>query len=62
VILLDEPVAHLDHPTAVAVLGDLLTARAGRSVIIVSHRPEGLTGADGIMELAGRAVATGLGQ
>ncbi len=51
VILLDEPVAHLDHPTAVAVLGDLVRARAGRTVVIVSHRPEGLQGTDGIMDL-----------
>jgi ATP-binding cassette subfamily C protein CydC len=57
VILLDEPVAHLDHPTAVAVLHDLAGARAGRSIIVVSHRPEGLTGADGIMDLAGHAPA-----
>jgi ABC-type transport system involved in cytochrome bd biosynthesis fused ATPase/permease subunit len=62
VILLDEPVAHLDHPTAVAVLRDLLASRAGRSVVIVSHRPEGLSGADGIMELAGRTPAAGLGE
>jgi len=52
VLLLDEPVAHLDHPTAVAVLEDLLAARQGRSVLVVSHRPEGLAGADGIMDLA----------
>ena len=46
VLLLDEPVAHLDHPTAVAVLTDLLAARGGRSVVVVSHRPEGIDGAD----------------
>lgn len=51
VLLLDEPVAHLDHPTAVAVLEDLLRVRGERSVLVVSHRPEGLEGADGIMEL-----------
>ena len=45
VILLDEPVAHLDHPTAVAVLRDLVRSRGGRSVVVVSHRPEGLEGA-----------------
>ena len=51
VLLLDEPVAHLDHPTAVAVLRDLLRSRGGRTVVVVSHRPEGLTDADGIMDL-----------
>jgi ABC-type transport system involved in cytochrome bd biosynthesis fused ATPase/permease subunit len=60
VLLLDEPVAQLDHPTAVAVLDDLLSARGGRSVVVVSHRPEGLAGADGIMDLAaGTSAAVG---
>jgi ATP-binding cassette subfamily C protein CydC len=49
VILLDEPVAHLDHSTAVAVLRDLVRSRAGRSVVVVSHRPEGLEGAEQIL-------------
>ena len=61
VLLLDEPVAHLDHPTAVAVLHDLLANRGRRSVVIVSHRPEGLAGADGIMDLSGAALATAPG-
>lgn len=51
VLLLDEPVAHLDHPTALAVMRDLLAARGGRSVVVVSHRPEGLAEAHGIMDL-----------
>ncbi|MDR6863345.1 thiol reductant ABC exporter subunit CydC [Phycicoccus sp. 3266] len=57
VLLLDEPVAHLDHPTAVAVLEDLLRARGNRTVVVVSHRPEGLSGADGIIDLGGRVPA-----
>ena len=57
VLLLDEPVAHLDHPTALAVMHDLMAARGGRSVVVVSHRPEGLAEAHGIMDLTGpRAV------
>jgi ATP-binding cassette subfamily C protein CydC/ATP-binding cassette subfamily C protein CydCD len=56
VLLLDEPVAHLDHPTAVSVMRDLLAARGGRSIVVVSHRPEGLTEAHGIMDL-GRTTA-----
>jgi ATP-binding cassette subfamily C protein CydC/ATP-binding cassette subfamily C protein CydCD len=56
VLLLDEPVAHLDHPTALAVMRDLLAARGARSVVVVSHRPEGLAEAHGIMDL-GRATA-----
>ena len=42
VVLLDEPVAHLDHATAVAVLRDLREAAADRTVVMVSHRADGL--------------------
>ena len=44
-LLLDEPVAHLDHPTAAAVLADLARARADRTTVLVSHREELLPGA-----------------
>lgn len=52
VMLLDEPVAHLDHPTAVAVLRDLVEAAHGRSVVLVTHRPEGLDDATRVIGLA----------
>lgn len=46
-ILLDEPVAHLDPPTATAVLTDLLTADSDRgphpTIVMATHRPEGLS-------------------
>jgi ATP-binding cassette subfamily C protein CydC/ATP-binding cassette subfamily C protein CydCD len=58
VLLLDEPVAHLDHPTALAVMADLLAARGERSVVVVSHRPEGLAEAHGIMDLTRTAATT----
>lgn len=51
VLLLDEPVAHLDHPTAVAVLADLRAARGGRTIVLVSHRDEGVTDADATLTL-----------
>ncbi|WKV16754.1 hypothetical protein LP422_24305 [Janibacter limosus] len=41
VILLDEPVAHLDHPTAEAVVADLLQHAGERSVIMVTHHGVG---------------------
>lgn len=44
-LLLDEPVAHLDHPTAVAVLADLADAAGGRTIVLVSHRDEAPPGA-----------------
>ena len=48
-LLLDEPGAHLDHPTARAVLADLMSAAAGRTVVLVSHHGTGV-------DLAGRVV------
>jgi ATP-binding cassette subfamily C protein CydCD len=37
VVLLDEPTAHLDPPTAQALLADLRTALDGRVVVCVTH-------------------------
>ncbi|MGY1593311.1 thiol reductant ABC exporter subunit CydC [Geodermatophilus sp. SYSU D00708] len=37
VVLLDEPTAHLDPPTAAALVGDLRRALAGRVVVCVTH-------------------------
>jgi thiol reductant ABC exporter CydC subunit len=51
VVLLDEPVAHLDHATAMSVLDDVMTSTADRTVVMVSHRPEGLAGFDDIIDL-----------
>jgi ATP-binding cassette subfamily C protein CydC/ATP-binding cassette subfamily C protein CydCD len=61
VLLLDEPVAHLDHATAVAVLNDLMAHLDGRSVVVVSHRPEGLHGAHGIIDLRDHAPMAAAG-
>ncbi len=48
VVLLDEPVAHLDHPTAVAVMADVATALVDASVVIAMHRPEGMHDLDAV--------------
>ncbi|GGO66392.1 ABC transporter [Microbacterium nanhaiense] len=40
VILLDEPAAHLDRPTAEAMMADIRRATADRIVVLVSHRPD----------------------
>jgi ATP-binding cassette subfamily C protein CydCD len=37
VVLLDEPTAHLDPPTAAALVRDLRSALAGRVVVCVTH-------------------------
>jgi ATP-binding cassette subfamily C protein CydCD len=41
-LLLDEPTAHLDDATAARVRADLLRATAGRTALVVSHRPDEL--------------------
>ena len=52
VLLLDEPTAHLDPETAQAVVEDALDASAGRSVLLITHRTEGLDLVDEIVRLA----------
>ncbi|MBK6888259.1 MAG: thiol reductant ABC exporter subunit CydC [Tetrasphaera sp.] len=44
VVLLDEPVAHLDSVTAREVLDDLLAASSDRTLVMVSHREDGRDG------------------
>ncbi|MEO6019310.1 MAG: thiol reductant ABC exporter subunit CydC [Knoellia sp.] len=51
VILLDEPVAHLDHATATSVMRDVWTATSGRTVVVVSHRHEGLDSVDVLLDI-----------
>ena len=55
VLLLDEPVAHLDHATAEAVMGDLTGSTTGHSVVMVSHRRDGLAGFDRVIDLSWQA-------
>lgn len=52
VFLLDEPVAHLDHATAMAVLDDLAVTSVGRTVVMISHRPDGLETMDEVVDIA----------
>ncbi len=51
VIVLDEPTAHLDAATAHQVTDDLLGAVGSRSVVLLTHRPEGLDRVDDILDL-----------
>jgi ATP-binding cassette, subfamily C, bacterial CydC len=51
VLLLDEPTAHLDESTAEALVRDVLDASDGRSVLLITHRPEGLDHVDEIVRL-----------
>jgi thiol reductant ABC exporter CydC subunit len=49
VLVLDEPTAHLDVGTAKRLIDDVLDAAADRSVLLITHRPEGLDRMDEIV-------------
>jgi ATP-binding cassette, subfamily C, bacterial CydC len=51
VLVLDEPTAHLDPDTAQALVEDVLTAARDHSVLLITHRPEGLDLVDEVVEL-----------
>jgi ATP-binding cassette, subfamily C, bacterial CydC len=51
VLVLDEPTAHLDSPTAERLIEDLLDASGDRSVLLITHRPEGLDLVDEVVVL-----------
>jgi ATP-binding cassette subfamily C protein CydCD len=54
-LILDEPTEGLDTETAEAVMADLLDATGDRTVLLLTHRPEGLDRVDRTYELtAGR--------
>ena len=47
VLVLDEPTAHLDPATARALVEDVFAAAGDRSVLLITHRAEGLELVDG---------------
>jgi ATP-binding cassette subfamily C protein CydC len=51
-LVLDEPTTHLDPDTRTAVLDDLLTATAGRSLILITHDLEALDRVDEVVVLS----------
>ena len=58
VIVLDEPTSHLDPGTAEALIDDALSGAEGRSILLITHRPEGLDLVDQIVTLRrGRIVS-----
>jgi ATP-binding cassette subfamily C protein CydC/ATP-binding cassette subfamily C protein CydCD len=53
VLVLDEPTAHLDSPTAERLIADVIDAAADRSVLLITHRAEGLDRMDEVVTLNG---------
>ena len=51
VVVLDEPTAHLDPATAQELVSDIFAAGADRSILLITHRPEGLDLVDEIVTL-----------
>jgi ABC-type multidrug transport system fused ATPase/permease subunit len=51
VLVLDEPTAHLDPVTATELVRDVLAAGSGRTVLLITHRPEGLELVDRVFAL-----------
>ncbi|MEI2776643.1 MAG: thiol reductant ABC exporter subunit CydC [Tetrasphaera sp.] len=58
VILLDEPVAHLDSATAREVVADLIAGSRGRTLVMVSHRKDGRDGFGATLWLAAPDTST----
>ena len=53
VLVLDEPTAHLDPGTASELIRDVFAAAAGRTVLLITHRDEGLDLVDRVVTLPG---------
>jgi len=57
IVVLDEPTAHLDPETAERLVDDALNATEGRTVLLITHRLEGLDAVDRTVRLSrGRVV------
>ncbi|MEU7907480.1 thiol reductant ABC exporter subunit CydC [Actinoplanes sp. NPDC049118] len=52
VLILDEPTEHLDEETAAALTRDLLAAAGDRTVLLITHRTDGLAAVDEVVTLA----------
>ena len=57
VLVLDEPTSHLDPATAERLMEDVLDATVGRTVLLITHRPEGLERMDEVVRLEASGVS-----
>ncbi|MGH3284040.1 MAG: amino acid ABC transporter ATP-binding/permease protein, partial [Streptosporangiaceae bacterium] len=57
VVILDEPAEHLDEQTAGALTRDLLSATAGRTVLLITHRPVHPADVDQVVRLHDGRIA-----
>ena len=57
VVILDEPAEHLDEETADELTRDLLSAVAGRTVLLITHRPVDPAAVDQVLRLTDGQVA-----
>jgi ABC-type transport system involved in cytochrome bd biosynthesis fused ATPase/permease subunit len=51
VLILDEPTAHLDEETATELVRDVLATAGETTILLITHRPEGLDLVDEIVRL-----------
>ncbi len=59
VLVLDEPSAHLDPATAVQLMRDVFSAAEDRTILLITHRTEGLDLVDRVLELPDLGQASG---
>ncbi|MEU4191712.1 thiol reductant ABC exporter subunit CydC [Kribbella sp. NPDC026611] len=52
VLVLDEPAAHLDEPTADALIQDITNATEGRTTLLITHRHRDLDAVDEVVDLS----------
>ena len=52
VLVLDEPTANLDPETATELIRDVFSTASGQSILLITHRREGLDLVDEVVELA----------
>ncbi|MFG1912320.1 thiol reductant ABC exporter subunit CydC [Kribbella sp. NPDC048928] len=58
VLVLDEPTAHLDGPTADELVHDITDATHGRTVLVITHRHRDLEAVDHILDLSKETSCT----